>query len=399
MRSPECMTRSWWFAALLCAFAACDTHTSSYRIISPVPGDPEGFSNALFQSTAVRLEPGHRVELVNNGEIFDRLEQELARARQSINIVLFIWRPGEPSVRMVKVITERARQGVACRIVIDPVASTDFVRSVKPELVAAGCDVREFRPLAKGVTQQRNHRKIVVIDGRRGVTGGFGFAIEWMGKGLRQGEWRESSVIVEGPAVNELQQAFAENWQEVDGPLLPPSEFAGAPVEGSTLASFVSSTGADHLTRAERLTQLMIASASRRVWIVNPYFAPSEGLIDLLLEKRRQGVDVRVMAAGDETDQPTVLKEQRATYDQLLAGGVRLWEYQPSLLHAKTMLVDDHLSVVGSINFDRLSLAEMEEGSLVMSDPRVVAELVKSWETDLAHCVEIEPKASRRAAR
>ena len=395
---PEHMTRSWWLIALLCATGGCDAHSSNYVLTSFVPADPEGFSNALYQSTAVKLTPGHRVELVKNGAIFDRLEEELAKAQHSINIVLFIWRPSQPSMRMVKVITERAKQGVACRIVIDSVASTGFVGSVKPELVAAGCDVRAFRPVAKGLTEQRNHRKIVVIDGVRAFTGGFGFANEWMGEGIRHGEWRESSVMVEGPAVNEMQQAFAANWQEVDGPLLPPSEFAATKEAGSTLAGFVSSTGNDHLTQAERLTQLLIASATRRVWIVNPYFVPSEGLIDLILDKRRQGVDVRVMAAGDETDQPTVLKEQRATYDKLVAGGVRIWEYQPSLIHAKTMVVDDHLSVVGSINLDRLSLSAMEEGSLVMSDPRVVDELLKSWELDVAHCKEIQPKARSQSA-
>ncbi len=378
---------------LLSACASCvDTRLSSYRITSPVPADPDGFSNALYQSTAVSLMAGHDVELVNNGAIFDRLEEEFGKAQHSINIVLFIWRPSMPSMRLVKVVTERARAGVACRIIIDPLASTDFERVTKPELVEAGCDVRIFRPLSKGVTDQRNHRKIVVVDGKVGFTGGFGIADDWVGDGAKAGQWRESNVRVEGPVVNQMQQAFAENWQEVDGPLLPASDFPAERATGQTRAGFVSSTGSGHLTKAERLTQLIIAAATKRVWIANAYFVPSPGLISLLLEKQLQGVDVRIMAAGKKTDHPEVLREQRATYPKLLEAGVRIWEYEPSLLHSKTMLVDDHLSVVGSINLDRLSLAAMEEGSLVMSDPRVVAELVKHWEADITRSKEVPSK-------
>ena len=308
----------------------------------------------------------------------------------SINIVLFIWRPTGPSSRMVEAVTRRARAGVACRIMVDAVASADFEKEIKPTLVAAGCDVRAFRPISGGPTDKRNHRKIVVIDGTVGITGGFGVEDVWLGNGRKPREWRETNVIVRGPAVSEMQQAFADNWQEVDGPLLPKSDFPPQEPTGSTRAGFVSSTESAHVTKAERLSQLLIAAAAKRVWIANAYFVPSPGMIELLVEKRRQGVDVRIMTASDQTDHPEILREQRATYPKLLESGVRIWEYQPALLHAKTMLVDDHLSVVGSINLDRLSLAAMEEGALVMSDPRVVAEMVKDWNADLTQCVEAQ---------
>lgn len=228
----------------------------------------------------------------------------------------------------------------------------------------------------------------MVIDGRVGVTGGFGIEDVWLGEGRRPDQWRDSNVIVRGPAVNELQQAFAHNWQEAEGALLPVTDFPNPEVAGTTLAGFVTSTASPHLTRAERLIQLVIASAQHRLWIANAYFVPSPGITALLLEQRARGVDVRVMAAGSQTDHPEVLREQRATYASLLAGGVRVFEYQPSLLHSKTMLVDDHLGVVGSINLDRLSLDAMEEGSLVMSDPKVAAQLAGDFEDDLAFCLE-----------
>jgi cardiolipin synthase len=376
-------------ALLLLSVCACDTRTSAYRITLPVPADPDGFSNALYQSTQVKLTSGHHVELVNNGAIFDRLEAQLSHAKQSVNIVLFIWRPTGPSSRIVEAVSARAKAGVACRILVDGLASgREFEEEVKPGLVAAGCDVRIFRPLSKGVSDKRNHRKIVVIDGKVAITGGFGIEDVWLGNGRKPREWRESNVIVRGPAVNEMQQAFADNWQEADGPLLPATDFPTQEAKGPTRAGFVSSTASAHLTRAERLTQLLIAAATKRVWIANAYFVPSPGMISLLVDKREQGVDVRIMAPSQQTDHPEILGEQRATYPKLLKGGVRIWEYQPALLHSKTMLVDDHLSVVGSINLDRLSLAAMEEGALVMSDPRVVAELVKTWDDDITQCVE-----------
>lgn len=201
----------WMTLGCVLLLVGCDAHSSNYRITSFVPSDPAGFSNALYQSTSVKLVGGHRIELVKNGAIFDRLEQELAKAQRSIDIVVFIWHPGLASERIVRAVTERAKSGVTCRIVVDAVASASFEKSVKPGLVAAGCDVRAFRPLSKGLTARRNHRKIVVIDGKAGFTGGFGISDEWLGDGRKPGQWRDSHVFIEGPAVNEMQQAFADN--------------------------------------------------------------------------------------------------------------------------------------------------------------------------------------------
>lgn len=368
-------------------FLGCDSRVSGFKLTATVPADPDGFSNALYQSVGARLQPGHQIELVDNGRVFDRLEEEIGKAKTSVNLVLFIWRPFEPSPRIVKALTARAKEGVACRILVDAVASTGFEDEVKPTLVAAGCDVRPFRPTK---TQDRNHRKIVVIDGKLAFTGGFGIDKTWLGDGKAPEEWRDSNLIVKGPAVSELQQAFADNWQEMNGPLLPPSDFPALPAEGPTRAAYVSSTASAHLTRAERLSQLTIAAATKRLWIANAYFVPSPGISELLIAKKKQGVDVQIMAPSDNTDHKQVLREQRATYGKLLEAGIRIWEYQPALLHSKTMVVDDHLSVLGSINLDRLSLNAMEEGSLVMSDPHVVEELSKAWQADLKHCVEVK---------
>jgi len=372
-----------WCTVCVLWLTACDSRMSPYRLVTPVPADPDGFSLALYQSVGVRLEPGHSIAFVNDGAIFDRLADELARAKQSINVVLFIWRPSLPSSRLVPIIAERARAGVACRILVDSAGSTDFEDAVGPELKKAGCEVRLARALEMGKLNHRNHRKIVVIDGTLGVTGGFGIDDEWLGGGRAKNEWRDSNAFVRGPAVNELQQAFAENWQEAGGALLPAADFPRLEASGPTRAGFVTSTPSPILTKADRVVQLLISAATKRVWITNPYFTPSPGLQDLLIEKRRQGVDVRVLVAGDETDFKQVLREQRASYPELLEGGVLIWEYQPTLIHTKTIVVDDQLAIIGSINLDRLSLTAMDEGALVMADPHVVEHLARDWEEDV----------------
>lgn len=366
---------------------ACDSRTSRWSLRATVPSDPEGFSLAMYQSVGVKFRPGHQVELVNNGKLFDRLEEEIGRAQQSVNIVLFIWRPEEPSARITRALVAKAREGIKCRVIVDAVGSFDFPEKVQRALEAAGCDVRIFRPLGESPNLERNHRKIIVIDGKLGITGGFGLHKPWLGDGRKPDEWRETNALIRGPAVEEMQQAFAENWQEVGGALLPAEDFPPpAKTDGTTLAAFVGSTTTPHLTRAERITQLTLAAAKKRLWIANPYFVPSPGLIDLLVQKQHEGVDVRVMAAGKNTDHKQILREQRMTYGPLLAAGIRIWEYEPSLLHAKTALVDDHLVMLGSINMDKLSLDKMDEGTLVMSDPALAKQLEAIWLDDIPYC-------------
>lgn len=365
--------------------------STTYRFRVQPPEDLEGFSNALYQAVGVELLAGNEVESINNGAFFDALDTEIKAARQSINIVVFIWRAGEPSDRLVASIIERVKDGVDCRILADHVGSLAFEKEVKPTLEQAGCKVFVFRKLQSRLSVARNHRKIFVIDGKVAFTGGVGIFKNWLGDGRHPDEWRESNVRVRGPAVAQMQQAFAENWIEETEAFLPRSEFPELPRAGNIEAGFVTSTSSDHISRAERVTQLMISVAKKRVWIGNAYFLPSPGLLDLLSEKVREGVDVRVMTVSGATDHPEVLMQQRTQYHSLLEAGVRIYEYQPTMFHPKTMLVDDQLSMVGSINFDKLSQDWLEEGSLVIHDRAFAKKLELDWEADTLLCHEILP--------
>jgi cardiolipin synthase len=359
-----------------------------------VPEGPEGVSQALFQSTGIALEPGHRVELVNNGHIFDAMEEEVRAARSSIHILSYIWRPGEPSDRLIRALRDR-QPGVSCRVLVDPMGSLNF-EAVAPQLSAVGCETRIFRPIQGSIASfdlrrmlARMHRKLVVRDGEVGITEGFGIWRSWEGKARNAEEWRDTNIRVWGPAVRQMQQAFAENWLEAGGGFLPPGCFPPLAPAGEARAGFVGSTGEQFLSDGRRMTLVAMGAARRRLWIANSYFIPTDDLSDVLILKAKQGVDVRVLVPGRHHDVAPVHAAQRAAYARLLEGGVRIWEYELSMMHAKTILADDQLSVIGSTNMDPLSLDWVEEGSLMVEDPELAAALAQSFEQDLVHSREI----------
>jgi cardiolipin synthase len=227
------------------------------------------------------------------------------------------------------------------------------------------------------------------VDGSVAVTGGFGIWKVWEGHGNAPENWRETSVRVAGPAVRDMQLAFTSNWQEAGGDLLPADVFPAISPAGTSRAAFVSSTGRPGISDAERMTRIVVAAATRRLWIANAYFTPPDAILDQLERKAREGVDVRVLGPGPVHDVPIIRASQRSTYERLLRAGVRIWEYQPSMMHAKTMLVDDWLSVIGSTNLDPMSLNWLGEGSLVVDDRAVAAELERGWAEDFPRSREI----------
>ncbi|MDZ4697271.1 MAG: phospholipase D-like domain-containing protein [Deltaproteobacteria bacterium] len=360
-----------------------------FQIRTPIPGADSDIRSAIYQSLGTRMLPGHTVTWLNNGQVFDAVEQSVRAAKTSIHMLLYIWEEGAASNRITDAVIGRAKEGVECRILVDAFGSSAFGKTVQPQLTAAGCDVRIFRPLAGGAKLSRNHRKIVVVDGVTAVTGGFGIRDSWLGDGVNNDGWRDANVLFSGPAVTEAQQAFAENWQEAGGALLPEGAFPPLANSGGAEACFVASTNSTTVTRAERLTQLLIAAAKRRLWISNAYVVPSSAILQMLKQKASEGVDVRLLAPGKKSDSKTSFGLQHTQYGSLLKHGVRIWEYQPSMLHSKTMLVDERIVVVGSINLDPLSLNKLEEGALVVSDEIFAGQLARAFQTDCTHSREL----------
>ena len=361
-----------------------------FQLRSPIPGADNDFRSALYQSLGARMTTGHTVTWLNNGQVFDAVEQSIRAAKTSIHMLLYIWEEGTASDRITAAVIGRAKQGVQCRILVDAFGSSAFGKTIQPQLTAAGCEVRIFRPLAGGEKLSRNHRKLVIVDGTTAVTGGFGIRDNWLGDGVNSEGWRDANVLFSGPAVAEAQQAFAENWQEAGGALLPKGAFPPPLANsGSAEACFVASTNSTTVTRAERLTQLLIAVAKRRLWISNAYVVPSPAILQMLKQKAAEGVDVRILAPGKKSDSKTSFGLQHTEYGSLLKHGVRIWEYQPSMLHSKTMLVDERIVVAGSINLEPFSLNKLEEGALVVSDESFAGQLAGAFETDCTHSREL----------
>jgi cardiolipin synthase A/B len=390
------MNKSFVLAALGALLLACRSEEGSVQYLADaqVPPTGPGLWLALEQAVAEEMEPGHRVELIENGRVFDAMVEDISRARSSVHIVVYIWRPSRPSDRLIEALARRTREGVACRVVVDLLGSTDFDQ-VQPRLEQLGCAVKVFNRPGDGERDfsSRNHRKLLIVDGRVGITGGFGIWKSWEGNGLAEEEWRDQHVRVRGPAVRGMQLAFAENWLEAGGRLLPPETFPELPEDGPAYATFVASSSEEGVTYGERMSQVLFSAAKKRLWIANSYFVPSDALVFKLAAKARAGVDVRVLAPGPIHDIKPVRDAQRGSYRALLAAGVRIWEYQPSMMHAKTILVDDALVAVGSNNLDPYSMEKLEEGSLVVEDTATAARLAELFLQDLQHAREVKPGA------
>jgi cardiolipin synthase len=389
--------------ALLLLLASCRAPEGSVQYLTDarIPASGPGLWLALEEVVAAEAHTGHQAQLIENGRVFDAMVEEISRARSSVHIVVYIWRPSRPSDRIIEALAKRTREGVACRIVVDKLGSTDFDK-VLPRLEQIGCAVKVFNKPGDSERDfsSRNHRKILVVDGKVGITGGFGIWKSWEGNGLAEEEWRDTAVRVTGPAVRDMQLAFTENWLECGGRLLPPDAFPEAEETASPVrATYVASSSEEGVTYGERMSQVLFSAPKRRLWIANSYFVPSDALMLKLVAQAQAGVDVRVLAPGPIHDIKPVRDAQRGTYRKLLAGGVRIWEYQPSMMHAKTIVVDDAVVAVGSNNLDPYSMEKLEEGSLVLEDPATNARLAQHFEQDLTHAREVkagDPEAHSR---
>jgi cardiolipin synthase A/B len=351
---------------------------------------------ALAEETGAKVHAGNNLALLEDGAVFPALEREIKAARSSIHILVYIWRGTDEPARGIAAALLARQSGVACRILLDPFGSLKFDRETERTLERSGCEIRRYDRGPLPEPRARNHRKIAVVDGRRAITGGFGIHSSWLGRGRRPDEWRDTAVLVEGPVVASLQKAFEQNWTESGGQPLPGTDYPSLRMAGKTPAAFVAtSPRPGNESPAEAMYRLLVGAAKKRLWIANSYFLPGDGLQALILERRKAGVDVRVLAPGPVHDVPPVRAAQRATYQRLLDGGVRIFEYEASMMHAKTMIIDERHVLIGSTNMDALSFEHLEEGSLVARNAELARTMAEHFQEDLKHSKEITPELWR----
>jgi cardiolipin synthase len=354
--------------------------------------DLAGSIAGVAQSTVTE---GNRIELVQNGEFFDWLFRDLQRAQETVHFETFLTLRGEMTHRMTDVLCERARAGVEVRMMLDGTGGRHFGHSDLRRLREAGVKVRKYHPIRisnLGLLNNRDHRKLVVIDGRIGYVGGHCLTDAWMGNAQDKQHYRDISARVEGPVVAQMQSAFVENWIEETAEVpAGPRYFPRLDSPGETKAHLVWASPTGMPSAVKLLYSTAIRAATKRILIQNPYFLPDPDQRDALLKASRRGVEVRVMIpATDASDAPLVQHASHHHYGTLLSGGIRLFDYQPTLIHQKVMVIDGKWAALGSANFDDRSLEVNDEVVLVMYDERLASELEETFENDLRNSIEID---------
>jgi cardiolipin synthase len=359
-------------------------------------GEPSFFPT-IEAYTSAPIVGQNRVDVLLNGEeIFPAVIEAVRAARRTINYAQYSIEDG-PVVRdLVEAFAERCRAGVGGNILLDGFGTLNMPAEYVDLMRRSGCHVETFRPIGPFTlhkTRFRNHRRILVVDGRVGFTGGAGLSRKWMGNGRVEGHWRDTDARVEGPAVSQLQSAFAENWLEATGIVLGGEEhfprLAGA---GSAYAQVVRSSPAGGSFAMYTMFLLAVSSAQRSMLLTNPYFLPDERLTQALIDAVGRGVRVVILLPG-KIDHNIVRQASRADYGRMLRAGIEMYEYQAALLHAKTMVIDGVWSTIGSTNFDQQSFARSDELNLVVYDPVLARRMEQVFRNDLAHATRVTYEA------
>jgi len=357
----------------------------------------DDFLHAAEALTGAAISVGNDVELFVNGDrIFPVLLDTIRAARRSVNLLTYVYWEGGIAHDVAGLLCERARDGIEVNVLLDWVGSLRMDQTLIEQMREAGVCVARFRPpkpYAVRRLNNRTHRKLLIVDGRIGMTGGVGIAEEWTGDAQDPDHWRDTHVRVRGPVVRGLQGAFAENWLEATGDALvgddwlPPLE----PVDGGGAMQLVRSRAGVGDTNVEALYYLAIASARDSLDLTAAYFAPRPAFLEALCDAAERGVRVRLLVPGPHIDKEFVRAAGRRSYERLLACGARIFEYQPTMLHAKTMVIDGAWSSVGSVNFDNRSFQLHDEATLGVRSERFAQELTEQFERDLQVAEEIRP--------
>jgi cardiolipin synthase len=382
------------------------TPVSSVRTFGQAP--PPAVIDPLFRRTVdllagMTIEAGNNVEVLFNGDqTYPRLWADLRSARQTITLQMYYGNPGKVADTLKNILIERVRAGVRVLFLQDAIGSQNLTDEWQDSLRAAGVQVAIFRPprwYQLDKAGHRSHIRVVVVDGHIGYTGGFGIDDKWLGDGRTNESWRDTNARFTGPAVMQLQATFAAGWAEATGELItghlffPLEEFAHDGDDFGALLHMAPTVGS---TPAERFLALSIEGARRTMYISNSYFVPDDDFRRMLVSAAQRGVDVRILTASDKTDIKTTWYAGRKRYEELLEGGVRVYEYAPSMMHAKTFVIDGLWSTIGTMNFDNRSLAFNDESNLVTFDERVGAVMDSVFLEDLRHSTEIKLETFRR---
>jgi cardiolipin synthase len=365
--------------------------SSERKVERPVPhlyatGDSQ-FVRTMGNLLGPGFVPGNRVtSLLNGDQVFPAMLEAIRSARHTITFESYIYWSSTIGKQFTEALSDRARAGVHTHLMLDWAGSQKVDQDDLARMRQAGVQIVLYRPLRwyqLNRLNHRTHRKLLVVDGRIGFTGGMGVADQWLGHAQDRDHWRDSHFRVEGPVVAQLQAAFMDDWFEMQGEVLDgPGYFPDLDPVGSELAQAFRSSPTGGNGNLRLMFLLAIASASRRILIANSYFVPDRTTVDMLAAAQRRGVDVEIVVPGPILDAQVVRRASRAMWGPLLEAGVKIYEYQPTMYHTKLMVVDDVWVSVGSTNLDDRSFRLNQEANLNLLDPKFGSEQARVFAED-----------------
>jgi cardiolipin synthase len=353
---------------------------------------PNRYVPIIEAATSSAFRPGNAVTLLQNGdEIFPAMLAAIRGAQESVEFLSYVFWRSRIANDFADALCERARAGIPVRLLVDALGGASMSTRMVWQMERAGIKVGWFRPARPPHLRKlnhRTHRKLLLVDGHIGFTGGVGIADVWLGSAQGPGHWRETHCRIDGPACTDLFAGFADSWQESTGESLTPPVLA--PVAGKVEVQTIVSTAGGRPTPIERLLDAVFAAAQERLWITTAYFVPGDSVVQALAAAARRGVDVRLLVNGRHTDHRVTMFAGRATYQPLLDSGVKLYEYQKTMHHAKIITADSAWATLGSTNLDARSLFLNDELNISFTDPKLVQALDRQFLADLKDAHRIQ---------
>ena len=359
------------------------------------PIDSEAFMRILEALTDAQINHRSKLTVHTNGEQFYEAElQAIGQARKSITLEAYIFHKGEVTKRFTAALAEQARAGVKVKVTLDAIGSFSTHMRYFKDLIEAGGNVEFYHPFnwrSVARINNRSHRELLIVDGKIGFMGGAGFTDHWLHSRKSSRRWRDTIIEVEGDVVCNLQATFAENWLESSGELIFGEEYfpfcASQAQSNAMVINSAPSVGGS--TRARLLFQALVSAAKKTIYITTPYFLPDSSLLNELIRAVQRGVTVKVIVPGKKSDHGLTRSSSRRLYGSLLKAGAQIYEYQPSMIHAKVLILDGLWSVTGSTNFDNRSFGLNDEVNLAACDPEFAARLIHDFTNDLAESEQI----------
>ena len=352
------------------------------------PVSDQQFVRSMSVLLGPPLREGNRVETLLNGDgIFPSMLEAISSAKQTINFETYIYWSGEIGKRFSAALAERARAGVKVNVLVDWLGSQKMDNDSIETMTQAGVDFRKYRPLRwynLGRINNRTHRKLLVVDGRIGFTGGVGIADNWTGNAQDPEHWRDNHYRLEGPAVAQMQAAFMDNWTQVSGSVLHGDTYFPAQKPSGPMYAQVFQSSSEGGSESMHLMYLLsIAAATKTIDLAMAYFVPDEVTSEALVSAIKRGVRVRLILPGHYIDADFVRSASRASWGPLLQAGALIYEYQPTMYHVKLLIVDGIWSSVGSTNFDPRSFRLNDEANLNVYDADFARLQTQTFDTDL----------------